>query len=172
MRRQQRANIQRNDLQLWLTPQSTPLLGKLTHAQIFKNIPVFYKSWWFITLFIRICHRTISWATRIKYRSFHYMSWWFVIILLYHLRLGLPSDPFLWDVLVHHTSWRSVIILLYHLRLSLPSGPFLWDVLVTIWYNSSRTLLLTPLLYSAILYRWYHICSLVFSFFCRYFSVL
>lgn len=52
------------------------------------------------TLFIRACHWTRTWDTRINTTPLYSVSLSAIAILPFHLRLRIPNNVFLWDVLI------------------------------------------------------------------------
>ena len=78
-----------------LTPWSRVLLEKLTDFNLVKKFPAFYGTRKFITAFTRAQHLSLSWASPIQSVPSHPNSWRSILILSSHLRLGLPSGPFL-----------------------------------------------------------------------------
>jgi hypothetical protein len=88
-----------------LTSWSWALLENPPIVQLLKNFPAFYETRWFITVFTRALHWSLSWARSIQ---------------------SIPSHPF---------SLRSILILCTHLRLNLPSGLFPSGFLTKILYS-------------------------------------
>ena len=78
-----------------LTPWSRVLLEKQIGSHVVKKFPVFYGTQRFITAVTSARQLSLSWASSIQYISPHPTSWRFILILSSHLRLGLPSGPFL-----------------------------------------------------------------------------
>jgi len=58
-------------------------------------MPAFYGKRWFIALFTRDRHLTLSWARSIQSMSPHPTSWRVIIVLSSHPHLGLPNGLFL-----------------------------------------------------------------------------
>jgi len=60
-------------------------------SQLGKKFPTFYGTGRFITVFIRVRHLSLSWATLIQSMPSHPTSWRSILILSSHLCLGLPK---------------------------------------------------------------------------------
>jgi hypothetical protein len=72
--------------------RSWALLQKLPIVQPLKNVPGFYGTRKFITVFTRALHWSLSWARLIQSIQSHPSSLRSILILSTHLRLGFPSD--------------------------------------------------------------------------------
>jgi len=70
---------------------SRTLFEKLRVAQLLKKLPVFYGSRRFNTVFTRVRHETLSWATCSQSTPSHLTSLKSILILSSHISLGLPS---------------------------------------------------------------------------------
>jgi hypothetical protein len=73
---------------------SWALLDKPPIVQPLKNFTAFYGTRWFITVFTRTLHWSLSWARSIQSIPSHPISVRSILILSTHLRFGLPSDLF------------------------------------------------------------------------------
>jgi hypothetical protein len=58
----------------WLTPWSRVLLDKLTVTQLVTKFPAFYGARWFITVFTRACHWSLSCSRWIRPKTSHHIS--------------------------------------------------------------------------------------------------
>jgi len=67
----------------------TLLLENLTGRQLFKEFPVFYRTWNFITVFTTACHLSLSWTKLNQCMLSHKIS--LIFILFSHPYQGLPS---------------------------------------------------------------------------------
>jgi hypothetical protein len=67
---------------------------KCLTAQSLKNLPTFYGTWSFITVFTRALHWSVSWARSILSITLHPLSLRSILILSSRLCLGLPSRLF------------------------------------------------------------------------------
>jgi hypothetical protein len=74
----------------WLTPCSQILPENPPVAQLLKNFQTFNGTRRFITVFTRIRHWSLSWASPIHTTPFYSLR--SILILSSHLRVGLPSD--------------------------------------------------------------------------------
>jgi hypothetical protein len=70
------------------------LLEKPPFAQLLKNLPTFYGTWSFITMFTRARNWSLSWARKLQSVPPHPISLRFILILSHNLRLGLTSGLF------------------------------------------------------------------------------
>jgi hypothetical protein len=74
-----------------ITQCSGALLEKPPVAQLFNNVPTFYRLRRFITVLTRALQWFLSWARSIRSIPRHYISLRFILILSTRLHLGLPS---------------------------------------------------------------------------------
>lgn len=65
-----------------------------------QEIPCFYWTWRFNTVFTRDCHWTLSSANWIPSIPWHSMPWTLLLVLPSHLHLGLPDGSSSPDVLL------------------------------------------------------------------------
>jgi hypothetical protein len=70
---------------------SRAILEKPPIVLLLKNLPAFYATRRFITVFTRDLHRSISWARSVQSIPSYHISLRSILILSTHLRLGLPS---------------------------------------------------------------------------------
>jgi hypothetical protein len=77
-----------------LTPWRLVLLEKLQVAQLLENVPTFYATGRFITVFTTVRHWSLTSARRIQSIPPHPISLMSVLILSSYLRLGLPGGLF------------------------------------------------------------------------------
>jgi len=81
-----------------LAPRCRVLLEQLTGLQLVKKYHAFHGTRRFITAITRVRHLSLSWASPIQSIYPHPISWRSILILSTHLRLGLPSLPFLYKI--------------------------------------------------------------------------
>jgi hypothetical protein len=105
-----------------LTPRCWAFLEKQAVAQSLKNIPTFYGTRRFITVFTRAIHWSLSWARWIKSIPPHPTSLRSILLLSSHLRLGLPSGlfpsgfPTIGGNYPHLSRFSSVLTMVYAIR--------------------------------------------------------
>jgi hypothetical protein len=80
-----------------LTSWTWVLLEKLPVVQLIKNLPTFYGTRMFITVFTQVLHWSLSWARTIQSIPPQPISLRSILILFTHQRLGFPSGSSLLD---------------------------------------------------------------------------
>jgi hypothetical protein len=80
----------------------SPVLEKPPTAQLLRNFPTFYGTYWIITLLTRPHHGSLFWATWVKFIPLHPVSLRSNFMSSSHLYLGLASRSFPFGIPYKH----------------------------------------------------------------------
>jgi hypothetical protein len=88
-----------NQLTVYLKPGETPwswaVIEKQKVAQLLKNIPIFFGTRRFFSVFTRALQWPLFWGTSTQFIPPYLLPLRSILILYTHLRLGFPSSSFL-----------------------------------------------------------------------------